>query len=216
MQLLHIDSAITGAQSVSRQLTADIVRAWVQRHPGTQVQHLDLAQNAPAHYTMDALALRTGQTEHLTPAQQRENALTEQLLAQFMSADVLVIGAPMYNFTIPTQLKGWIDRLAQPGRTFRYTATGPQGLAAGKTVFVASSRGGMYSTEAARAQEHQESYLQTVLGFFGVTDVRIVRAEGVDLGADARAQALAAAARAIDEHLPARAAAARQQDLQAA
>ena len=96
------------------------------------------------------------------------------------------------------QLKAWIDRIAQPGRTFRYTANGPEGLAKGKTMIVASSRGGMYSTsEAGRAMEHQESYLQTVLGFFGVTDVRFVRAEGVGKGADARVQAMACAAEAI-------------------
>lgn len=207
MQLLHIDSAITGAQSVSRQLTADIVRAWLAQHPGTRVQYLDLVADAPAHYTADALALRLGQTENLSAAQQRENAVTEALLQQFLAADVLVIGAPMYNFTIPTQLKSWLDRLAQPGRTFRYTASGPEGLAAGKTVFIASSRGNEYSTsEARRAQEHQESFLQTIFGFFGVTDVRIVRAEGLGLGEQARAQALASAARDIDRHLPAQSA----------
>lgn len=202
MQLLHIDSAITGDQSTSRQLTADIVRAWQAQHPDTQVQYLDLAQDTPAHYTADALALRFGQTEGLSAAQQRENAVTERLLQQFLAADVLVIGAPMYNFTIPTQLKSWIDRLAQPGRTFRYTATGPEGLAKGKTVFVASTRGGLYSTsEAGRAMEHQESFLQTVFGFFGITDVRIVRAEGIGLGDEARVQALTAAAQAIAGHL---------------
>jgi len=198
MQLLHIDSAITGKQSVSRQLTAQIVEAWKACHPWTQVDYLDLAADAPAHYTMDAMAPRTGQTEGLSEAQQRENAVSERLVRQFLAADVLVIGAPFYNFSIPTQLKAWIDRIAQPGHTFRYTANGPEGLAKGKTVIVASSRGGMYSTsEAGCAMEHQESYLQTVLGFFGVTDVRFVRAEGVGKGADARAQAMACAAEAI-------------------
>ena len=198
MQLLHIDSAITGAQSVSRQLSAQIVEAWKASHPGTQVQYLDLVQDAPAHFTMDAMAPRTGQTEGLSEAQQRENAVSERLVAQFLAADVVVIGAPFYNFTIPTQLKAWIDRIAQPGRTFRYTANGPEGLAKGKTVIVASSRGGMYSTsDAGRAMEHQESYLQTVLGFFGVTDVRFVRAEGVGMGPEAKAKALEAAAQMI-------------------
>ncbi len=198
MQLLHIDSAITGAQSVSRQLSAQIVEAWKASHPGTQVQYLDLVQDAPAHFTMDAMAPRTGQTEGLSEAQQRENAVSERLVAQFLAADVVVIGAPFYNFTIPTQLKAWIDRIAQPGRTFRYTANGPEGLAKGKTVIVASSRGGMYSTsDAGRSMEHQESYLQTVLGFFGVTDVRFVRAEGVGMGPEAKAKALEAAAQVI-------------------
>ncbi|WP_313077340.1 FMN-dependent NADH-azoreductase [Melaminivora sp.] len=198
MQLLHVDSAITGEQSVSRQLTARIVRAWLDHYPGTRVEHLDLAADAPAHFTMDAMAPRTGQTEGLSEVQLRENAVSERLVRQFLAADVVVIGAPLYNFTVPTQLKAWIDRLAQPGRTFRYTASGAEGLARGKTVIIASSRGGVYSTsEAGRAMEHQESYLQTVLGFFGVTDVRFVRAEGTALGPAARDEALTAAAREI-------------------
>ena len=201
MQLLHIDSAITGAQSVSRQLSRQVVDSWVAAHPGTRVTHLDLVTHAPAHLTQDALALRMGQTENLSEAQKRENAVTEGLLQQFLAADGIVIGAPLYNFSIPTQLKAWIDRLAQPGRTFRYTASGPEGLAGGKTVIVASSRGGLYSTsEGGRAMEHQESYLQTVLGFLGITDVRFVRAEGLGMGEAVRAAALASAQADIRAH----------------
>ena len=200
MRLLHIDSAITGAQSISRQLTARIVAAWQTAHPGTQVDYLDLAAHAPAHFTMDAMAPRTGQTEGLTEAQQRENAVSERLVSQFLAADVVVIGAPFYNFTIPSQLKAWIDRLAQPGRTFRYTANGPEGLAKGKTIIVASSRGGVYSTSAAgRELEHQESYLHTIFGFFGVTDMRFVRAEGVSKGEEAKAQSMANAQEQITQ-----------------
>jgi FMN-dependent NADH-azoreductase len=202
MQLLHIDSAITGGASVSRQLTASTVAAWVASHPGTQVQYLDLAADAPAHFTLDAMAPRTGQTEGLTEAQQRENAVSERLVSQFLAADVIVVGAPFYNFGIPTQLKAWIDRLAQPGRTFRYTASGPEGLAKGKTVIVVSTRGGVYSTtEGGRALEHQESYLQTIFGFFGITDVRFVRAEGVAMGPDAKNAALASAENDIKTHV---------------
>lgn len=201
MQLLHIDSAITGAASVSRQLSRKTVQSWVAAHPATQVTHLDLVADAPAHLTQDALSLRQGQTEGLTEAQLRENAVTERLLAQFLAADVVVIGTPFYNFSIPTQLKAWIDRLAQPGRTFRYSASGPEGLAKGKTVIVASSRGGQYSTsEGGRAMEHQESYLQTVFGFFGITDVRFVRAEGLGMGPEAREAAMASAQADIRRH----------------
>lgn len=190
MQLLHIDSAITGDQSVSRQLTARSVEAWVAAHPGTQVQRLDLAASVVPHLSADALGFRTGQAA-ATEAQRQENALTEALVSQFLAADVVVIGAPLYNFTIPTQLKAWIDRVAQAGRTFTYTEQGPKGLAGGKTVIVAITRGGVYSTsEGGRAMEHQETYLKTVLGFFGITDVRFVRAEGVAMGPDAKAQAL--------------------------
>lgn len=194
MQLLHIDSSITGDASVSRQLTAQVVEAWKASHPGTQVTYLDLAVNAPNHFTMDAMAPRTGQTDGLTEAQKRENAVSEQLVSQFLAADVVVIGAPFYNFGIPTQLKAWIDRVAQIGRTFKYTDKGAVGLAGGKTVIVALSRGGLYSSsEAGRAAEHQETYLQTVMGFMGITDVRFVRAEGIGMGPDAKAQALLSA-----------------------
>ncbi len=190
MQLLHIDSAITGDQSVSRQLTAQTVAAWAATHPGTQVQHLDLAADVVPHLSADALGFRTGQAA-ATEAQRQENALSEALVSQFLAADVVVIGAPLYNFTIPTQLKAWIDRVAQAGRTFTYTEQGPKGLAGGKTVIVALTRGGVYSTsEGGRAMEHQESYLQTIFGFFGITDVRFVRAEGVGMGPDAKARAL--------------------------
>ena len=195
MKLLHIDSAITGDNSASRKLTQQIVNAWTAKHAGTEVTYLDLVAQAPNHFTMAAMTPRTGQTDGLTAEQVAENAVSEQLVSQFLAADVVVIGAPFYNFSIPTQLKAWIDRIAQPGRTFRYTANGPEGLAKGKTVIIASSRGGMYSTsEAGQAMEPQESYLKVVMGFFGVTDVRFVRAEGLGMGPDAVAAAFESAA----------------------
>lgn len=195
MKLLHIDSSILGEASVSRRLTRDIVAHWVARHPQTVVEHLDLAVDTPAHLDADALGFRQLPGAELSAAQRRENLVSEALVSQFLTADVVVIGAPLYNFSIPSQLKAWIDRVAQPGRTFSYTAAGPQGMAGGKTVIVASTRGGQYAgSDAGRAMEHQESYLQTVFGFFGITDVRIVRAEGLAMGEPARAQALDAAA----------------------
>ncbi|TWO69923.1 FMN-dependent NADH-azoreductase [Caenimonas sedimenti] len=199
MKLLHIDSSPLAGQSVSRQLTRDIVRQWTAQHPGLTVEHLDLATDAPAHLDMDSLGFRLGpNAAGLSEAQQRENAVSERLVSQFLAADVIVVGAPMYNFSVPSQLKAWIDRVAQAGRTFTYTEKGPQGLAGGKTVIVASTRGGVYSTSAAgSAMDHQESYLKTVFGFFGVTDVRFVRAEGVAMGDAAKAKALAQAELAI-------------------
>ena len=122
-------------------------------------------------------------------------------MSQFLAADVVVVGAPMYNFSVPSQLKAWIDRIAQAGRTFTYTDKGPKGLAGGKTVIVASTRGGVYSPiRRWRGLDHQESYLQTVFGFFGVTDVRFVRAEGLAMGDELRTKALESAKRAIAEH----------------
>ena len=200
MRLLHIDSAITGEQSVSRQLTAATVAACVARHPGTQVEYLDLAVQAPSHLAAQSLGFRTGQAA-ATEIERQENALSEALVSQFLAADVIVVGAPLYNFSIPSQLKAWIDRIAQTGRTFKYTDKGPVGLAGGKTVIVASSRGGVYSTsEGGQAMEHQESYLKVVFGFFGITDVRFVRAEGVGMGPDAKAAALASAEQDVQAH----------------
>ncbi|MGH6625733.1 MAG: FMN-dependent NADH-azoreductase [Burkholderiaceae bacterium] len=195
MKLLHIDSSALGANSVSRQLTQRIAAQWSASHPGTVVEYLDLAKDAPSHLSADSLGFRLGaNAEGLTEVQRRENELSEAFVTQFLAADVIVVGAPLYNFSIPSQLKAWIDRVAQAGRTFTYTDQGPKGLAGGKTVIVASTRGGVYSTsDAGRAMEHQESYLQTVFNFLGITDVRFVRAEGVAMGDAPKAQALAAA-----------------------
>lgn len=193
--LLHIDSSILGTNSVSRQLTAQIVASWRAAQPATDVSYLDLAVSTPSHLSAESLGFRLpAGAANLTDAQQRENAVSEALVSQFLAADVVVIGAPLYNFSIPTQLKAWIDRVAQVGRTFTYTEKGPIGLAGGKTIIVASTRGGVYSTsDAGNAMEHQESYLKTVFGFLGVTDVRFVRAEGLAMGEAAKTAALAAA-----------------------
>jgi FMN-dependent NADH-azoreductase len=195
MKLLHIDSSPLAGNSVSRQLTERIVAQWRATHPGTVVEYLDLAADAPSHLSIDSLGFRAGpDAKALSEVQRRENAISERLVRQFLAADVIVVGAPMYNFSIPSQLKAWIDRVAQAGRTFTYTEQGPKGLAAGKTVIVASTRGGIYSSNPAMAGlDHQESYLQTVFGFFGIADVQFVRAEGVAMGDAAKAQALSAA-----------------------
>jgi FMN-dependent NADH-azoreductase len=195
MKLLHIDSSILSSNSVSRQLTKKIVAQWVANHPDTVVEYLDLAVSTPSHLSAESLGFRVPAGGDLSDAQLRENAVSEALVSQFLEANVVVVGAPLYNFSIPSQLKAWIDRVAQAGRTFTYTATGPKGLAGGKTVIVASTRGGVYSTsEGGRAMEHQESYLQTVFGFFGIADVRFVRAEGLAMGDAKKAEALVSAA----------------------
>ena len=199
MKLLHIDSSPLAGASVSRELTRRIVAQWQGAHPGTTVEHLDLAADPPTHLNADSLGFRLGlDADGLTDTQKRENAISERLVSQFLAADVVVVGAPMYNFSVPSQLKAWIDRVAQAGRTFTYTDKGPQGLAGGKTVIVASSRGGAYSTNPALSfLDHQEAYLKAVFGFFGITDVRFVRAEGVAMGEAAKAKALADADVAI-------------------
>ena len=134
MNLLHVDSSILGAYSASRQLTAEIVAEWRKSRPDTTVEYLDVAANPIGPFGADAIAIKGIAQPEPTDAQRAENALSEKLVSQFLAADVIVIGAPFYNFSIPTQLKAWIDRLAQPGRTFTYKETGPVGLATSKTV----------------------------------------------------------------------------------
>jgi FMN-dependent NADH-azoreductase len=195
MKLLHIDSSPLTDASVSRQLTASIVEVLRRTEPTVEVTHRDLAVAPPDHLSAELLqVVKFRDLENLNDRQKAELALTDALVEEFLAADVIVIGAPMYNFSIPTQLKAWIDRIAQAGRTFRYTENGPVGLAGGKKVIIASSRGGIYAgTPMESALDHQEAFLRAFLKFVGITDVTVVRAEGVSKGPEARAKAMAAA-----------------------
>lgn len=197
MKLLHIDSGLF-EQAVSRNLSAQIVAHLAGNHADLQVTRRDLISTSPGHLSADVLAGFGPAQADRSATQQAEAELTQTLLDEFLAADIVVIGAPMYNFGIPSQLKAWFDRVLQAGKTFRYTAEGPVGLAGGKQVYIASARGGFYSTsEGGRLLDFQEDYLRTLLGFIGITDVQIVRAEGIALGEEAKAQAIAAAETAI-------------------
>jgi len=184
MKLLHIDSSILGDQSASRAVTREIVARWQEAVPGIEVKHLDLVAQEVPHLTGQHLA-------QMQVPQSRD----AQLLADFLAADVVVIGAPMYNFSISTQLKSWIDRIVVSGKTFRYGPNGPEGLVHGKRVIIAISRGGVYPEHA--PVEHAESYLKIIFGFIGVTDVSFVRAEGLALSPEHRRKALEGARAAI-------------------
>ncbi len=193
--ILQLDSSVTGGASVSRELTTAVVEALQASTPGARVVYRDLVADPIAHLDADALAVLRPAPDAAAPTGVRLAAanLNEELVSEFLAADVVVVGAPMYNFTVPTQLKAWIDRVAQAGRTFRYTAAGAQGLASGKRVVIVSSRGGRYAGEAFEAMmDHQEAYLRAVFGFFGIADVTVLRAEGIALGAEQRAAAVAA------------------------
>lgn len=192
MKILHVDASITGPASVSRTLSAEIVRALRRLRPDAEVMVRDLAAKPIAHLS-DAHLLAAQGSLPEEKAFRDDLAAGQGALEEFLAADIVVVGAPMYNFAIPSQLKAWIDRLAVPGATFRYTETGPEGLAAGKKVIIASSRGGVLT----EALDHQESYLRTIFGFFGITDIAIVRAEGVALGEEAKASAIDGARGAI-------------------
>jgi FMN-dependent NADH-azoreductase len=185
MKLLHVDSSILGEGSASRTVTREIVARWQAAVPGLEVQHLDLATQALPHLTGGALA----------KADATEAARDAQTLADFQAADVIVLGAPMYNFGVPTQLKAWIDRIVVAGQTFRYTADGPQGLAVGKRVIIVASSGGVWPQNA--PGEHVETYLKFVFTFIGITDVTVVRAEGLAISPENRQKGLNSALAAI-------------------
>jgi FMN-dependent NADH-azoreductase len=181
MKLLHLDASSLGQHSVSRALTAAVVAQITGENANTSVTYRDLATHALPHWTP------------VVDAESEAAKLGEAVLNEFLAADVIVIGAPMYNFSIPSQLKAWIDRIAVAGKTFRYTESGAEGLATDKRVIVVSSRGGVYSTGPAAALDFQETYLRTILSFIGVTDVEFIRAEGVNLSAEHKTNAVAAA-----------------------
>ncbi len=192
MKLLHIDASITGEKSVSRLLSASIVNR-LQQAQALEVTYHNLDAEPVAHLSSATLS---GQNAAESEAGQR-------FLEEFKAADIIVIGAPMYNFSVPSQLKAWIDRIAVSGQTFRYTENGPVGLAGGKRVIVASVRGGVYSdTSGLAALDHQESYLRTVFGFLGITDIEFIRAEGVNMGQEKAADAIAQAQKTIQALTP--------------
>src|SRR2546430_7581445 len=156
MKLLHIDSSILGDGSASRELTREIVARWTAARPETEVTYLDLAAEALPHLSQKSLS----------PSDEFEAARNAAALEQFLAADAIVIGAPVYNFTIPTQLKAWIDRITVAGKTFRYTANGPEGLAGNKEVIVAVARGG--GRAAGASGELGEPYIKYLFAYIGL------------------------------------------------
>lgn len=171
MTILHIDSSISGEQSATKTLTRSIVNQLKNAQSGEEIVYRDLAANPLPHLTLDAFA-------------------DTSVLDEFLAADTVVVGAPMYNFTLPTQLKAWIDRLAVAGTTFRYTENGPEGLVKDKRVIIALARGGFYGEGSpAAGLEHLESYLRGLFNFIGV-EPEFVLAEGLAVSPDARERSL--------------------------
>ena len=202
MKLLLLDSSILGGNSASRKLSAAIVDQLTNAAPGLDIISRDLALQPLSHLSGEHLAAAQGAVPE-SPAIQKDVAASQAALEEFLAADIVVIGAPMYNFGIPSQLKAWIDRIAVAGKTFRYTANGPEGLAGNKRVIVAVSRGGLYSAGMpAAAFEHVESYLRGVFGFLGVTDLEIVVAEGLQIGPDQREKAMQGALQVVTDLRP--------------
>ncbi|MDH0289595.1 FMN-dependent NADH-azoreductase [Pseudomonas sp. GD04087] len=195
MKLLHIDSSILGDNSASRQLSGELVAAWAAAEPGVEVTYRDLAADAISHLSSASLVAAGTPAELRDAAQKHEAALGEKSIEEFLGADAIVIGAPMYNFSIPSQLKAWIDRIAVAGKTFRYTESGPEGLAGGKKVIIVSTAGGIHAGQPSGIAH--ENYLVLVLNFLGITDIEVVRAEGLAYGDEPRRNAIAGAQASI-------------------
>jgi FMN-dependent NADH-azoreductase len=195
MKLLHIDSSVLGPHSVSRKVSAAIVDRLRKATPGLEIAYRDLSSTPLAHLSGAYLAAAQG----AAPDASLQHDLTagQAVLEEFLAADIVVLGAPMYNFTIPSQLKAWIDRIVVAGKTFKYGAQGAEGLAGNKRVIVAISRGGFYGAGSpAAAGEYVETYLRWVLGFIGVKRLEFISADGVQVGAEHREKALAGALQA--------------------
>jgi FMN-dependent NADH-azoreductase len=200
--ILLIHSSIFGAQSQSLALA----REFLTRFPAAYVVERTLTPESIPHLTAETMAAMATPEAQRTERQNKVVALSDTLIAEVEAADTIVLAVPMYNFSIPSTLKAWIDHVARAGRTFRYAAEGPEGLLKGKKVFVVTARGGIYSDGTAAAFDFQEPYLRTVLGFLGLNDVTFVHLEGLKISPEAAASGLARARAKIATLIPARAA----------
>lgn len=193
MKLLHLDSSILGGNSVSRALSAAVVARLTATTPDVSVTYRDLVATPITHLTGAYLAGQSAEVQH-DQALQEDLNLGGEVLAEFLAADAVVIGVALYNFTVPSQLKAWVDRVLVAGKTFRYTEKGSEGLVGGKRVILTVARGGFYGPGTPfNAYEHAESYLRTVFGFMGIHDPEVIVAEGIAVGPEQRASAMKAA-----------------------
>jgi FMN-dependent NADH-azoreductase len=205
MNILIIDSAATGAASISHQLTDGLAEALRRRHPAAPIVRRDIGAEPIPHLDGDTTAAIRG-AEPATDEARAAVALSDRLVAELKAAELIVIGAPMYNFGMASTLKAWFDHVLRARITFRYTEAGPEGLVKGKKAIVIETRGGLYSEGPAVAMDSQEPHLRTMLGFMGIDDLSFVRAEKLGFGPEAADAAIAAAAAELDrlvtEELP--------------
>lgn len=194
---LIVDSAATGDASVTRKLTSEFAEQIRRRDPNANIVRRDVGRAPVPHLTEETVGAIRGAAE--TDAEQAAAALSDALIGELKAADVVVIGAPMYNFGIPSTLKAWFDHVVRGRVTFRYTDEGkPEGLLPGKRAVVIEARAGFYSEGPGAANDSQEPHIRTLLGFMGITDVAFVRAEKLAFGPDAASAAIADAVAQLD------------------
>jgi len=198
LKVLAVTSSALGDASASNKLVNDTIAQLTARNPGLQLATRDLGNGQVPHLDLDgATAIRGG--EPANAAQAAAQKLSDELIAEVKAADVLVIGAPMYNFGIPSTLKAWFDYVLRAGVTFRYTEAGPEGLLTGKRAIVVATRGGLYSEGPAKAMDSQEPHLRTMLSFIGITDITFVYAEKLAFGPEAREASIGEAKGKLEE-----------------
>ncbi|MHB1205127.1 MAG: FMN-dependent NADH-azoreductase [Rhodospirillaceae bacterium] len=196
--LLFVTSSLMGDKSQSRQVATDYVAAVVAANPGLKVVERHLTPDSIPHLGMDALAGLGAAPDARTAAQTVAVKLADTIIEEVEAADTVVLAVPMYNFSVPSTLKAWLDHVARAGRTFKYTANGPEGQLKDKRVIVVESRGGFYTGDSpAKGMDFQEPYLRAFLGFLGITDLTFVQVEGQAIGPDVAAKGLAAAKSAV-------------------
>lgn len=194
-KLLRLDSSIFGNAGASSQLNDQLVAYFSSRYPDLEVQHRDLAQQTLPHFSASFVGALGKSPEQRSQEEQAQVALADELIRELREADLLVIGAPMYNFTIPTTLKTWMDYVARAGETFKYTSSGPVGLLRDTRVYINTSRGGLHRDQTS---DGIVPLLKNFFALLGLTDVTVIYAEGLNLGDGSREQALSEAGQSIN------------------
>lgn len=189
--ILYLNSSIRSTGSVSRQLSREFLDQLKAARPGSRVIERDLASHPIPHLNEATIGAFFTPADQRTQEQISTVQLSDDLVAELLEADTLLIGAPMYNFSVSSTLKSWIDHVARAGVTFEYTDKGPEGMLKNKKVYVFTSRGGVYSRGPAKVMDFHETYLRAVLGFIGLTDIQFIHTEGLAMGEDAVNTAIA-------------------------
>jgi FMN-dependent NADH-azoreductase len=201
--LLFVSSSLFGDNSKSRSIASEFIDRWRETHPSTTVVERDLTADSMPHLSLATMAAAMQPVDARSTTETQAAALADRLIEEVEAADVIVIAAPMYNFSIPSTLKAWIDHIARAGRTFRYGAAGPEGMLKGKKVFIITGRGGVYSDGPAKIMDFQEPYLRAVLAFLGLDDVSFIHVEGLKMSPEAAAVGVERARQAIADLVPA-------------
>lgn len=196
--ILHISSSIRSTGSISRELSNELVSKMKAADTANTVIERDLTAQPVPHLSEQMMGAFFTPAENRSPEQALTVKLSDTLVDEVLAADVIVIAAPMYNFSVSSTLKAWIDHVARVGRTFKYGANGPEGLIKGKKVIIFTARGGVYSTGPAKVMDFHETYLRAVLGFLGITDISFIHSEGLAMGEEAVNNALIGSRSAID------------------